>query len=214
MTLYLSRLRLDPRSAQVRAELRSPYEMHRTLAKAFAPPSLPDPDAKAALAAARVLFRADQAASERGVTVLVQSRTTPAWMLLTAGDGYLLSAPEVRAFEPAFRPGHRLAFRLRANPTVKRDGKRLGLYREEEQTAWLRRKAEEGGFAVDTAAPLVEQRSLRAPRKGSAVEFLAVRFDGILRVLNPPRFAETLASGIGSGKGFGFGLLSVALPRE
>lgn len=213
MTLFLSRLRLDPRSAQVRAELRSPYEMHRTLAKAFAPPSMPAPEARHALEEARVLFRIDENSAGGTVTALVQSRTRPEWGELTVAPGYLAATPETRAFEPCFRSGQRLAFRLRANPTVKRQGKRYGLYAEEEQIAWLARKASDGGFVVELAAPLVEQRALRSPRRGAEVEHLAVRFDGVLRVADPPRFVDALSFGIGSAKGFGFGLLSVAPPR-
>ncbi|HKV39599.1 MAG TPA: type I-E CRISPR-associated protein Cas6/Cse3/CasE, partial [Blastocatellia bacterium] len=33
--LYFSRLLLNPRSRQVRSELANPYEMHRTLMRAF-----------------------------------------------------------------------------------------------------------------------------------------------------------------------------------
>ena len=33
--LYLSRLALNPRSRQAQAEIRDPYQMHRTLSKAF-----------------------------------------------------------------------------------------------------------------------------------------------------------------------------------
>lgn len=40
--------------------------------------------------------------------------------------------------------------------------------------------------------------------------FLAVRFDGLLEVTDPGKFLETLRAGIGSAKGFGFGLLSLA----
>jgi hypothetical protein len=37
-----------------------------------------------------------------------------------------------------------------------------------------------------------------------------VRFDGVLVVTDPALFRETVANGIGSGKAFGFGLLSLA----
>jgi CRISPR system Cascade subunit CasE len=144
------------------------------------------------------------------VLILVQSRTMPQWNHLSVGSGYLRWAPETRSFSPAFTRGQRLAFRLRANPTVKRHGKRCGLYREEEQVTWLQRKAEQGGFAIEIGVPIMEQRMLRTPRRGSQMEFLAVRFDGILRVADPSRFMETMAQGVGSAKAFGFGLLSVA----
>ena len=38
----------------------------------------------------------------------------------------------------------------------------------------------------------------------------AVRFEGTIEVTNTVLFLKTLASGIGSAKAFGFGLLSVA----
>ena len=40
--------------------------------------------------------------------------------------------------------------------------------------------------------------------------FVAVRFEGVLEVTDPTAFCKTVENGIGSGKGFGFGLLSVA----
>ena len=39
---------------------------------------------------------------------------------------------------------------------------------------------------------------------------LAVRFEGVLQVVDPVAFQQTLRRGIGSAKGFGFGLLSIA----
>ena len=49
-------------------------------------------------------------------------------------------------------------------------------------------------------------------RNGSTmtVRFLSVRFEGLLQVSDPDRFVGAIRSGIGSAKGFGFGLLSVA----
>ena len=41
----------------------------------------------------------------------------------------------------------------------------------------------------------------------------SVQFDGLLRVTDPDRLRETVRKGIGSGKGLGFGLLSLAPAR-
>jgi CRISPR system Cascade subunit CasE len=49
----------------------------------------------------------------------------------------------------------------------------------------------------------------RNGKPGHAGEFLAVRFEGVLAVTDPEVFRATVAAGIGSGKAFGFGLLSV-----
>lgn len=210
MNLFLSRLMLDPRSRQVRSELRDPNELHRTLSKAFAFTDTDQEAGRSLLKDARMLFRVDAERTDH-VPIIVQSRTHPDWSALTSDTDYLHRNPETVEFAPSFFAGQTLAFRLRANPTVKRNGKRYGLYSEELHTGWLRRKSTEGGFAVLQATALVENRELAVGRgQAHSAEFVAVRFDGMLRVQDPARFAEQLASGIGSGKAFGFGLLSLS----
>lgn len=200
--IYLSRFVLNPRSRQVQAELRSPYELHRTLAKAFG-------DGEGELAAARLLFRVDELPGG-GLHLLAQACTAPNWQGLTVADDYWLGAPEVKAIDPTLAVGQRLAFRLRANPTVKRDGKRIPLREEHEQTAWLRRKGEAHGFTLVS----VRLRQATASRSRTADGWVAtlegVTFDGLLRVTDPEALLAALAAGIGSAKGFGFGLLSLA----
>ncbi|HEX6937941.1 MAG TPA: type I-E CRISPR-associated protein Cas6/Cse3/CasE [Longimicrobiales bacterium] len=211
MKLYLSRLLLSPANAQVRAELRSPYEMHRTLSKAF---PFEHGTGGGDVVAERVLFRVDPPTRSGAIPVLVQSRNRPDWSALTASDGYHAEPPAVKEFEPSFAAGQRFAFRLRANPTVKRNGKRFGLYGEREQAEWLHRKGAQGGFVPERFGAVIEDRMLRMERKDDRMEFLAVRFDGVLRVLEPEALLATLATGIGSAKAFGFGLLSLAPIRD
>ncbi len=42
----------------------------------------------------------------------------------------------------------------------------------------------------------------------------AVRFEGVLKIINKELFTKTIENGIGSAKGFGFGLLSLARIKE
>ncbi len=216
--MYLSRLILDPRSRQVRSEVGRLYELHRTLMRAFPGETEGGPG--------RVLFRLEPPAGpeQAGLILLVQSDKAPDWTFITDLPGYLLPGPAdnpaCRSFEPVFTPGQLLHFRLRANPTKRllrddpegglKKGKRVGLYTEEAQLAWLGRKAESGGFAVLEARVLAEDSVGGKTRERHDLNLLAVRFDGQLRVTDPDRFLETLAGGIGSGKGLGFGLLSLA----
>ena len=46
------------------------------------------------------------------------------------------------------------------------------------------------------------------------LQYTAVLFDGTLQVHDPIRLQQTLQAGIGSGKGLGFGLLSLAPPAK
>jgi len=211
--MYLSRLILNPRTRRVQRELANLYELHRTLMRSF-PASLPDDE--------RVLFRVDTDPRRAVPTILLQSHTRPDWAWLDdpGARGYLLAAPETKPFDLSFTPSQVLAFRLRANPTVKRrfnekDHKRVGLYREEEQRAWLERKGEAGGFRVLSVAIVGEgsiNGRLHREDETHQLNLLAVRFDGLLQVTDPDRLCETIRQGIGSGKGLGFGLLSLARP--
>jgi CRISPR system Cascade subunit CasE len=170
--------------------------------------------------------------------VLVQSELEPDWVRLPAE--YLARPAEHKPFDLAVTAGQRLRFRLRANPTRRvseKDarlgsvmaGKRVGLITEADQVRWLLRKADAGGFVIpggwvhppsrETGEPVmvpnfrvdvVPEGRDRNSKPGRAGAFIAVRFDGVLEVTDPGRFRQTVCAGIGSGKGFGFGLFSVA----
>jgi CRISPR system Cascade subunit CasE len=215
MTLHLSLLFLDPRDRQALRDLRCDYDMHRTLLRAF-----PDADAGGAGA---VRFRVEPLADDRLAQVLVQSEKPPDWSRLP--DGYLAELPSVKLFDPPrFAVGRQLRFRLRANPVkrlrgesvgpdgqpveAKWHGKRVGLRQEAEQRAWLDRKAEAAGFRVLECQ--VSSTTDRSRRHDHVMTHVEARFDGVLEVRDPAAFQAALRSGIGSAKGFGFGLLSVA----
>ena len=221
--MYLSRLILNPRSRQVQRELADPYQMHRTILSAF-PETLPVDE--------RVLFRVDQHPRTAQITLLVQSLHPPDWSSLARpGKAYLHSSehsldglpnPDVKLVQLALRLGQTLAFRLRANPTIKRNregkkqGRRVGLYREEDQLQWLERKLESAGAKLISARISDETRlngKLHRDGKRHDMTFLSVQFDGFLRVEIPDNLVEAVENGIGSGKGLGFGLLSLAPVR-
>jgi CRISPR system Cascade subunit CasE len=221
--MYLSRLILNPRSRQVQRELADPYQMHRTILNAF-PESLPSDE--------RVLFRLDQQSQQGLLTLLVQSKHAPDWSRLkTLGVNYLLPDedlnadmpnPKVKRFDLKLLAGQQLIFRLHANPTQKRtfvgeDGvkkkKRIGIYREEEQLGWLERKLENAGCRLLSARTMSQARvrgQLHRDIHKHKLQFLAVRFEGLLQVVEPERLIDAVHRGIGSGKGLGFGLLSLA----
>ena len=201
--LYISKLDLNYRSVRVRAELADPYQMHRSLSRAFG-------DGSEGWEGARCLFRVDQPSEGNDLWVIVQSRLRPEWDRLRLSAAYLAAPPRLKEWNPAFASGQRLAFRLRANPTVKREGKRHAIVREEEHLRWLDRKGEGSGFRVCDARAISERRIASTTSAGHSATLSAVRFDGVILVTDPVTFAENLANGIGSGKAFGFGLLSVA----
>lgn len=231
--MYLSHLILNPRSRQARRDAAEPYEMHRTLMRAF-----PDPGAD------RMLWRLDVDRRRGWRVVYVQSGREPDWPQVTAAHAdYFLDAVEADVDEnPACKempesklqlpPGKALSFRLRANPAKKvgsrsksereagaprNNGRRVGLASGEEQLTWLRRKGEHGGFAVlsvrvvrEDAPERIEKGRKEIGGRQQSLSLLSVRFDGVLQVTDTERFLKTLHAGIGPGKGLGFGLLSLA----
>ena len=215
--MYLSKLILNPRNRRVQKEVARPYQMHRTLMRAF-------PD-NLGQGTERVLYRLE-AGRDGGLHLLVQSRTQPDWSWLARPEarGYLLSGrgpnPAVKPFELNLARGQVLAFRLRANPTVKRrfnreDHKRVGIYDEEKQIAWLRRKGDLGGFRLLSTRTGGQEdviETIHRADKEHKLKLAAVQFDGLLQVTGPNRLAETVRRGVGSGKGLGFGLLSLGSP--
>jgi CRISPR system Cascade subunit CasE len=211
--MYLSRLKLNPRSRQVMSEVTNAYEMHRTIMRAFPGQSDGGPG--------RVLFRLEEDPRPRSLTVLVQSEKKPEWSFLQSNRQYLDPASSdscaSKDFKPQFVAGQRLSFRLRANPTVKRNGKRLGLLKEEDQIKWLNRKSGEGGFRVigcrTQSLGRREQGRTHDKTGLQVLTLLAVLYEGVLEVSDAERFIKTVTSGVGSGKGLGFGLLSVAPVR-
>ena len=217
--MYLSRLILNPRSRRVQRELAEPYEMHRSLMQAFRS------DLKAG--EERVLFRVDEH-PRLGLELLVQSWDKPDWLWLS-GDGapgYLLPIsepnPDVKSFEPHPVAGQVLSFRLCANPTKRMGrgategaGRRVGLYSEEEQLAWLKRKGDQHGFRLIQAqvsrnGKIENTDAIHRDDGAHDLKLLSVQFDGVLQVAAPDLFRKAVETGIGSGKGFGFGLLSLA----
>ena len=235
MSLFLSRLSLNPRSQQAISEIGHPYELHRTLSKAFPPDTFhkerQDDDA------AGLLFRVDGQTCADSVVVLIQSRIAPDWAYLndvkdTWGHAYLLRAPESRPFILKLAAGQDLAFHLRANPTKRlgksagdNKGKRVGIYKEDEQLKWLEEKLQgnqgkgraPSGFRLVRVQVSRDEKIEDKPAFNSArpaLELLSVQFDGILKVENVALACQTIQRGIGSAKGFGFGLLSLARIKE
>lgn len=205
--MYLSKLTLNPRSRLVQRDIGSARQMHRTVLSGF-PDNLTDE---------RVLYRFEKLEEEAEMSLLVQSHLKPDWSGMA--EGYLLSASEdiaIKTWDVQVSAGQRLAFRLRANPTKRlsagkgKKGKRVGLYEVVEQIKWLNRKAEDNGFAVESVLPTQQQRT---DDRRHDLKFFCVQFDGILQVTDPDLLTAAIRNGIGSGKAFGFGLLSVAPVR-
>jgi CRISPR system Cascade subunit CasE len=149
--------------------------------------------------------------------VLSQSEAAADWGRFRETHDSWASSIEVKHFDEAqlVVADRNLRFRLRANPTVTRDGKRHGLVREAQQLAWLARQGERNGFDVMSAMVSDQSRIVSRRRKSGSpsVVALAVTFDGLLRVREHDPVVRAVRNGLGHAKALGLGLLSVAMER-
>lgn len=231
---YLSRIILDQRNPQVRRDLADRQALHRSVMRAFLDHAPGGAPARTQLA---VLYRVEPLPdTPRYVRLLVQSAAAPRWsQFAPACLGPSPDArgnPAVRRIDDAYAQiaaGTTYTFRLVANPTkriaMRRDdplhGKRVHLLHEAEHLAWLARKAADHGFRLAESASAADALAVRVtslprvygyrPQADAGLLTLGgVRFDGRLTVVDPTAFVAALIHGIGSGKAYGFGLLSIA----
>ena len=208
--MYLSNLIFDYRIPKARWLLIRPYLLHKAIFRAF--PDITDGGP------GRVLYRLDEDDVSGNTYLLIQSEKEPRWKNAGMLTECLVCPPEYKPFTPAFREGQVLYFRLRANPTVKRNGKRLGILEEEVQLAWLKRKAATSGFSILSCSiipeGIIKDSKHEAEGEKLDMSLFSVRFEGMLRVEDTEVFLKAIQNGIGSGKGLGFGLLSIAVARN
>ena len=232
--MHLSRLAINPRSREAQQDLADVYGMHRTVMSAF--PQVDGlRDARAELG---VLHRLELGERSGDVVLLVQSGVSPDWshlargyLAVSAGTMENPATKDVSKSLDALHDGQLLRFRLRANPTRKietrstpdgrrQNGRRVDLRTEELQLEWLYRRAGQSGFALYPTQPGGDVPAVRigAGEKVSGrrrrISLATVLFDGLLEVTGSDAFRHAIATGIGPGKAFGCGLMSIAPHRE
>jgi len=235
--MFLHRIHINPRCREARRDLSDPYQLHSTLCRVFSVPDRKCPEGE-------FLWRLEPETDPDGYPrILVQSRTIPDWTGIGI-QGWLVKAdPAIdlkdRLKLDSVKIGQRFRFRLRANPCVTRNGKRLGLLQLEEQERWIDRKGQQHGFSLPKLASfdlsdssqeridvrISQEQMLRGKRHdGVEICIFSVLYDGILLVADPDNFRTTLLGsikkdadnakertmGIGHGRAMGLGLLSVA----
>ena len=234
--MYLSRLTLDLRNGRVARDIHDICNMHRTVMSVF-----PDVDSpREARSAVSALYRVDLGRRTGSASIVIQSSVRPDWSGLPGG--YALSEaasdrdnPATSSMDGALTSlceGRVLRFRLRANASRKvdtksgpdgrrRNGRRVPLRSDTERMDWLRRKADQAGFRLveenaSHGSPAVsmssgERRTGRRGRRILTIE--SMQFDGLLEVMDADKFRLAICAGIGPGKPYGCGLLSIARGR-
>lgn len=212
--------------------LRNIYHVHQRLSMAFPSRELVERDKyflspydSKEFEKPKFLFRIDRGVrgNESRTAILVQSELEPNWEYAFQNAPGLVECWQSRAHTLPVAPGAQFRFRLLANPTKKqqvegrKNSRRVALIGEELQRNWLDREANKNGFKILNAE--IQRAGFKQGLKHDyangksgeehKLKLAAVQFDGQLEVTDAEQFRGAIEHGIGSGKAFGCGLLSV-----
>ena len=212
--MYLSKLMLNTKNRGALIDIINPYSLHQTLINMF-------PD-YGYTENSKYLFRLELDERKQTATLLMQSELEPNFDDKIK-ERYLLIA-QSKEFNPVYRAGETLKFRLYANVVSRKtydpakdtnqvkkpkDSILVPLYKEDEIESWLNSRAIANGFSI-CGVPEYAKYYQKSHKKGvRELTHFGVKFDGKLIIENPVLALNAVRNGIGKGKAFGFGLLSL-----
>lgn len=226
---WFSRVMLNPQRRGARKLMGSPQAMHAAVMAAFAPGALENSSTDG-----RVLWRLDSRHPEH--TLYVVSPEEPDLQHVVEQAGWATSPADLAdysRFLDQLRRGQEWRFRLRANPvrSVKAEGGRRGKVLPHvtpvQQLEWLKERSSSLGFelvggtvggedeAFDVAVTGRGDRRFQRRSEGGPANIVTLRqaqFEGTLAVTDPESLRRALVHGIGRGKAYGCGMLTLRRP--
>jgi CRISPR system Cascade subunit CasE len=219
--MYLSRFEINTARRGARSLLSSPQRLHAAVLAGFptTAPAVPD------LNGGRVLWRLDQ--HDHSALLYLVSPQQPDLTHLVEQAGWpTRHGWDTRDYTPLLdrlAEGQRWGFRLTANPVSSRRkteestrSQRFAHVTVAQQTVWLLERTAKHGFTVvpgvqDEPDVAIRRRDIvKFDRQGRTVTLATAVFEGRLEVSDPVALRCALIHGIGAGKGYGCGLLTLA----
>ncbi|KKZ10624.1 MAG: hypothetical protein TH68_10070 [Candidatus Synechococcus spongiarum 142] len=212
MTLHLAKLTLNLQSSEARRDLADPYDMHRTLNRAFAGSDGLSP----------FLWRLEDCRPGDLPVILVQSKDAPNWQQLP--ERWSVDQAQ-RVWEPekVILPGQWVRFRVLVNPTIstvpkgvevqgsaRGYRKRLGLIKAEDQLSWFQRQGQRLGLHRVSATVVRSGKVRSSKKKGHPMTVVITLLEGQALVADVAALARGIGTGIGHARMLGLGLISVA----
>lgn len=207
---WFTKVMINPQRREARKLLLHPEAMHAAVRASF-PPDL-DPSS-------RVLWRHDHNGAEHIIYMVSPEPPDPSHLVESSG---WQTRPAMTAdYQPllsSLRIGQQWHFELVANPTHSlpqehgKRGKIVAHVTANQQMEWLTKQGTPRGFSVMSAA--VTERGVLRFRKGESkqhnVNISMARFRGELEITDTEQMRDTLINGMGRGKAYGCGLLTLA----
>ncbi|MCE7081672.1 type I-E CRISPR-associated protein Cas6/Cse3/CasE [Streptomyces sp. ST2-7A] len=221
MTHWLARLTLNPQCEQARRDATgpdSPVHLHRRVMSLYPDDAGPDPRARFG-----VLYRAEE--TPTGVHLIIQSNHRPDPGRLPHGYGTLVTS-SLDPLLDALKPGRHIHYRCVASAVRKPGATTRAAYnlpavvplKGTAAAEWWMRQAEKTGITAHTAhhEPIDPVNSPRPgdDRRAPRIRHNRTRFEGTATVTDPDLLRTKIIEGIGRGKPYGCGLLSIAPARR
>ena len=206
--MYMTRMELDTDRRATVLALASPNLLHGAIESAF-------PGGRK-----RRLWRVDPLNGRQYLLIVSEDR--PDLTAAHAQFGVAGGRWETRDYAPflsRIEAGSRWHFRLAANPTIskaKNPGQRGRVYAHitaDQQKNWLLSRAEKHGFQLEESEFDIVSRGVLTFSKGAErrrVTLGVCTFEGCLHVSDAELFRAALTEGLGRGKAYGVGLLTIA----
>jgi CRISPR system Cascade subunit CasE len=221
MNVWLTRIVPDPRSGKARRDIGgvgAAVNLHRRLMSLF--PNDLGSDARAQLG---ILFRTED--TPTGPHILLQSTHQPDTERLPDGYGTALTRP-LDPLLDALRPGLTISYRCVASAVRKPGATTRAHYHlpavvplhGAAADEWWLRQADAIGLKTLTvqSQPLDAVQGQRGHTGAAAqqrIRHTRTQFDGTAAILDPGLLRTKITEGIGRGKAYGCGLLSIAPAR-
>ena len=220
MTLWLTSLTPNLDHRDTLADLADVTRLHRRLMSLF-----PDSLGASARSAAGLLFRVETAANS--VRILIQSSIQPDLSRLPPRYGHAETA-QLDSFLQMLANGMTVRYRITANPSKQlprghsgpgHPGQRIAL-RGAQAEAWWRKRADHAGLTLTNLVmlprqDLVGQQTGQIPKPGKKeIRHAAAQYDGTATIRDIDTVRGAIGNGIGRGKPYGCGLLSLAPIRR
>ena len=212
--MYLSQIQIDIRHPGIRRALRNCNELHRDLMSAFPHTQTDDAARKTENMLFRLIERRD------GFYLLMSSESVPDAERLFR-RGYILrsdAVKDVSVLETVFRQGMLLRFEILVSPSKKTGGeqknsRRIFLKEAEERAQWMERQGKKYGFHIRVLEENAVRVSLDGIKNEMRIHYDAVNMTGVLEITDARLFWQAYRQGIGPGKAYGLGMLTVAPVR-
>lgn len=199
--MYLSKIELTEKKRKTLMALRNPNLIHGAISSNY-------PDIK-------ILWRIDQVGKARNLLLLSEEKVDFTPILQQFGkNSTQIQTVDISNLMDQFKEGSKWRFRIKANPVYRTKNKKTNrksychYMNDKDRISWLEKRSEKNGFTIDHVI-IRDTNHIRFQRNKQMVSLASATYDGILTVSNPELFKNTVKNGIGHGKAYGMGMLSL-----